>query len=455
MQPIFLASVLFGLCAFVLANAAVATPAQASLGGDIVCYVFSDLNSFGTPIPHLSSGSCSEGSVPQSQTGVLVVKKVVSGGTATPDQFSFSINGASAIAFNVAGENDIAVATGTPYSVVETATSTYTASYDNCASVMVAAGATSTCTITNTYVPPVVAPPATTSDLSLTKSVDNASPAEGGQVTYTLTVHNAGPDAAAGVVVADLLPSGLVYVSDDGAGAYNPGTGVWAVGAVGTTSDAVLHITATVGDTTLPVLNTASITSDESADPNSDNNASSAGVTPVAPDNAGSDTSGGSTSGDSNTGGSSNAAADNSGGGGGGGVLGGALSVGYQNGGGGGGIVLGTSTEDASVATSCSPYLTSYLRIGKNNNPDEVTKLQAFLNSYLGTHLPVTGFFGPLTLTAVKQFQLRESANVLAPWVPYGLPNAQTATGYVYKTTQRWINELQCGSLNLPLPQLP
>jgi hypothetical protein len=93
--------------------------------------------------------------------GGLVVKKVVVGGSATPDMFSFSFNGAAQISFNANGENAyFAMATGT-YAVTETATSTYTASYDNCAAVVVAVNATSTCTITNTYIAPVT-PPANT-----------------------------------------------------------------------------------------------------------------------------------------------------------------------------------------------------------------------------------------------------------------------------------------------------
>ena len=116
--------------------------------------------------------------------------------------------------------------------------------------------------------------------------------------------------------------------------------------------------------------------------------------------------------------------------------------------------MLGTSTEATSIATSCSPYLMSYLRMGKNNNPNDVKKLQTFLNSDLNDKLPVSGFFGPLTFNAVKQFQLQESANILAPWVAYGLPNAHTATGYVYKTTQWFINNTQCPGLSLPFPSL-
>ena len=51
-------------------------------------------------------------------------------------------------------------------------------------------------------------------------------------MVFTLTVSNAGPSDATGVAVTDLLPAGYTYVSDDGGGAYNSGTGVWTLGAL-------------------------------------------------------------------------------------------------------------------------------------------------------------------------------------------------------------------------------
>ena len=46
-------------------------------------------------------------------------------------------------------------------------------------------------------------------DLSLVKTVDNESPKVGEQVTFTLTINNAGPSTATGVEVTDQLPDGL------------------------------------------------------------------------------------------------------------------------------------------------------------------------------------------------------------------------------------------------------
>jgi peptidoglycan hydrolase-like protein with peptidoglycan-binding domain len=122
-----------------------------------------------------------------------------------------------------------------------------------------------------------------------------------------------------------------------------------------------------------------------------------------------------------------------------------------------GGSVLGvsTTTEGQVLGASCSPILTSYLGIGKPNPTDQVIVLQNFLNGNLGIALPVTGFFGPLTFQAVKDFQTKYFAEILTPWVPYGLPTEHTPTGYVYKTTQWMINHIACEEADPPKPNLP
>lgn len=107
-------------------------------------------------------------------------------------------------------------------------------------------------------------------DLALTKTVDNAAPALGANVTFTITVTNNGPNNATGVVVNDFLPDSLNYVSDDGGGAYVPGTGLWTVGALANGASATLHITATVIDTGA-IDNVASIAASAPLDPNAAN----------------------------------------------------------------------------------------------------------------------------------------------------------------------------------------
>jgi hypothetical protein len=148
----------------------------------------------------------------------------------------------------------------------------------------------------------------------------------------------------------------------------------------------------------------------------------------------------------------------NNNGGGGGTVLGliGTVYVNPSNGSGSGGFVLGTSTEATDdLPAGCTAYLKDYLHIDGKNNPEEVKKLQKFLNNHLGLTIPVTGVFGPRTLEGVEKFQLSQWERVLKPWVPFGLPSDHTATGYVYKTTKHTINMLSCSAFSEPLPQLP
>src|SRR5438093_490948 len=50
-------------------------------------------------------------------------------------------------------------------------------------------------------------------DLALTMAVNNATPNIGDALTYTVTLHNNGPDAASAIAVSDLLPAGLTFSS--------------------------------------------------------------------------------------------------------------------------------------------------------------------------------------------------------------------------------------------------
>ncbi len=82
-------------------------------------------------------------------------------------------------------------------------------------------------------------------DLSVAATVlGTATPSLGDQVTLRVTVTNAGPDDATGVVVTDVLPAGLRYVSDTGA--YDDATGRWPVGALAAGASASVDIVATV-----------------------------------------------------------------------------------------------------------------------------------------------------------------------------------------------------------------
>ncbi|MEA3239757.1 MAG: lamin tail domain-containing protein, partial [Candidatus Bipolaricaulota bacterium] len=108
-------------------------------------------------------------------------------------------------------------------------------------------------------------------DLSLVKSVDNAEPQEGDTIVYTITLANDGPSVATGVQITDALPAGLSYVSDNGGGAYDAGTGVWSVASLASGSSTSLAITATVdtGTAGSTITNTAEVTVAGQPDPDS------------------------------------------------------------------------------------------------------------------------------------------------------------------------------------------
>jgi uncharacterized repeat protein (TIGR01451 family) len=85
-----------------------------------------------------------------------------------------------------------------------------------------------------------------TADLRVTNSVTGTQTV-GSNVTFTVGVTNDGPETATGVVIADVLPIGLSYVSDNGAGAYDSASGLWTLPvALPNGWTATLQITATI-----------------------------------------------------------------------------------------------------------------------------------------------------------------------------------------------------------------
>ena len=82
--------------------------------------------------------------------------------------------------------------------------------------------------------------------------------------------------------------------------------------------------------------------------------------------------------------------------------------------------------------------------------------LQEFLNEFVDANLPVTGYFGKMTHSAVKKFQVKYHSEIIKPWVDAGWKDKdiENGTGYVFKTTKREINLLKCASLNIPMPDL-
>ncbi|MBB4801622.1 gliding motility-associated-like protein/uncharacterized repeat protein (TIGR01451 family) [Flavobacterium nitrogenifigens] len=119
------------------------------------------------------------------------------------------------------------------------------------------------------YAEATTVPVPTSADLSLTKTVSNATPLVGSLVTFSIQVTNSGPQEANGVTVTDLLPSGFTYVSYSATtGSYVPTTGLWTVGNMPITDSYTLQITALVnaaGNYT----NSAEITASSQPDPDS------------------------------------------------------------------------------------------------------------------------------------------------------------------------------------------
>lgn len=124
------------------------------------------------------------------------------------------------------------------------------------------------------------------SNLSVTKTINNSTPAAGNNVSFMITATNTGASNNTGVVVNDLLPSGYTYVSSTAStGTYTSGTGVWTIGNLNAGQSANLEIIATVKSTG-SYTNTATISGDL-IDPDTTNNTASVTPAPVITDTDG------------------------------------------------------------------------------------------------------------------------------------------------------------------------
>jgi uncharacterized repeat protein (TIGR01451 family) len=117
-------------------------------------------------------------------------------------------------------------------------------------------------------------------DLALAKTVNDPTPNVGDTITYTVTLTDDGPGTATRVLVTDLLPAGLTFVSATASqGSYNSVSGRWTVGTVTTTTPQTLMIQAEVAGPD-PQTNTAAISHADQYDPVTANNTASVVVTP-------------------------------------------------------------------------------------------------------------------------------------------------------------------------------
>lgn len=169
--------------------------------------------------------------VQQPQPVTLTVQKLMvneNGGSKEASDFSFSVNGGNAISFSPDGSNTLSLPAGT-YTITETPVADYTPSYANCTDLVLAAGESATCTITNT-------------DTALfTATADTSKPVYNAGETVTLTAHvtqGGTPVSGARVSFDALKPNGVNHVlltaftnaNGDATASFVSGTGSSSIG---------------------------------------------------------------------------------------------------------------------------------------------------------------------------------------------------------------------------------
>ena len=119
-------------------------------------------------------------------------------------------------------------------------------------------------------------------DVAISKSVSPAAVLVGQPTTFTVVVTNQGPARATGLVVQDLLPAGLSFVSaSPSQGSYADATGAWTIGTLLNAQSATLTIeaTVTVADA---ITNRALVVGQDQPDPVASNNSAAAIVNGAA-----------------------------------------------------------------------------------------------------------------------------------------------------------------------------
>lgn len=120
-------------------------------------------------------------------------------------------------------------------------------------------------------------------DLSITKTADHSTNLTGANAVYTITVTNNGPGVATGTTVTDDLPPGTTFVSATSTQGSCTATDpvVCTIGTLNAGETATITLTITLPSTPGPVVNTATVTSNET-ESNPPDNAASATISAVA-----------------------------------------------------------------------------------------------------------------------------------------------------------------------------
>ncbi|MFZ2663856.1 MAG: SdrD B-like domain-containing protein [Patescibacteria group bacterium] len=148
--------------------------------------------------------------IPPTTGTLIVIKNLINGngGTKGVSNFSFSIDGNSAVAFEADGRNDVTVNAGV-HTVTEPSVGGYSTTYSNCTSVNVPAGGTATCTITNDDQAPTI---------TLIKSVTNDNGGNAGGNDFGLTI---GESPATSGVAYPVMANTSIAISEAGLPGYS------------------------------------------------------------------------------------------------------------------------------------------------------------------------------------------------------------------------------------------
>ncbi|MEX0313515.1 MAG: gliding motility-associated C-terminal domain-containing protein [Allomuricauda sp.] len=120
-----------------------------------------------------------------------------------------------------------------------------------------------------------------TTDISVTKTVNNSSPDIGDQVIFTITLTNQGSVSATNIGIEEQIPSGYrLITSQASTGVYDEVSGFWEIDSIDALGTANLQLTVEVLDTN-DYLNTASLAFVDQLDVNNSNDSDQAMVEPT------------------------------------------------------------------------------------------------------------------------------------------------------------------------------